>query len=150
MSVKIQDNDDLWNAIEKDLRKLNKSHVNVGFMGGDVREDSPLTNAEVAVFNEFGTANAPARPFMRPAIAKNKNSIMKMQEEGYSDVLKQRSSVGRELKSIGVFVTGEIQREITSVKSPANAKSTIKAKGSSNPLIDTGAMRQSVTHKVEL
>ena len=147
MSVKISDNDGLWRAIESDLRKLNKSHTKVGFIGSETRDGDSLTNAEVATFNEFGTTNAPARPFMRPAVAKNKNKIADMQESGYSRVIQQKSTVGRELSAIGSVMQGEIQKMITDVKSPANASSTIKAKGSSNPLIDTGAMRQSVTHK---
>ncbi len=39
---------------------------------------------------------------------------------------------------------------IKDVKSPSNAASTIKQKGSANPLIDTGNMRQAVTHKETL
>ena len=157
MSVKISDNDGLWRAIESDLRLLNKSHTKVGFIGDETRDDnSGLTNAEVAIFNEFGTSKfagtiyiggSEARPFMRPAVAKNKNKIADMQEAGYSRVIKQQSTVGRELSSIGTVMQREIQRMITAVKSPANAASTIKAKGSSNPLIDTSAMYQAVTHK---
>jgi HK97 gp10 family phage protein len=148
MSVSVTDNDTLWRAIESDLKGLNKSHTKVGFMGSETREDgSGLTNAEVATFNEFGTAKAPARPFMRPAIAENKMEIFWQQEEGYSRVLQQQSTVGLELARIGQFAQTEIQKKIRSVKTPPNAISTIKRKGSNNPLIDTGAMRQSVTHK---
>ena len=41
-----------------------------------------------------------------------------------------------------------IAREITNLKEPPNAESTILKKGSSNPLIDTGDMRKSVKWKL--
>ena len=37
---------------------------------------------------------------------------------------------------------------ITEIKNPPNAAGTISAKGSANPLMDTGLMRQSVTWAV--
>ena len=149
VSVTVSDDDQLWRAIESDLEKLSKSHTKVGFMSGDGRDDnSGLTNAEVAMFNEFGTSNAPARPFIRPTIAENKEKIFDMQEEGYSRVIQQKSTVGRELGKIGAFTQSEIQKKIREVRTPPNAASTIKRKSpGATPLIDTGAMRQAVSHK---
>jgi len=43
---------------------------------------------------------------------------------------------------------GIVQEYMTNLKSPANAPSTIKRKGSANPLIDTGQQRQSVTYSI--
>ncbi len=148
MSVSVQDDDSLWREITNDLKTLNRSHTKVGFLDGDTRDDDPqLTNAQVAFFNEYGTQNAPERPFIRPAMAENTQEIMQMQGEGYSDVIRQRSTVKTELARLGTFAQREIQKKIRDVKTPPNAESTKKRKGSSNPLIDTGEMRQAVTHE---
>lgn len=53
------------------------------------------------------------------------------------------------LNKLGIVAQGDIQSEITSLRSPPNSAVTIARKGSSNPLIDTGAMRQAVTWVVE-
>jgi hypothetical protein len=46
------------------------------------------------------------------------------------------------------MAVGDIQHEITVLRHPPNAPATIRAKGSSKPLIDTGEMRQSVTYQI--
>ena len=53
------------------------------------------------------------------------------------------------LNKLGILAQGDIQAEITSLMTPALSPRTIRAKGSSKPLIDTGAMRQAVTWMVE-
>lgn len=54
-----------------------------------------------------------------------------------------------QLSRLGVLAQGDIQMEITALSSPPNTPSTIARKGSSNPLIDTGAMRGAVTWKLD-
>jgi hypothetical protein len=53
------------------------------------------------------------------------------------------------LSKLGIMAQGDIQGEITSLSTPPNAPSTIRRKGSSNPLIDSGEMRGAVTYKVD-
>ena len=52
------------------------------------------------------------------------------------------------LNKIGVTAVGLVQKYMTDLRTPPNAASTIKKKGSSNPLIDSGALRQSVSYKI--
>lgn len=53
------------------------------------------------------------------------------------------------LDRLGLMAAGDIQRRIADLRDPPNAASTVDRKGSSNPLIDTGEMRQKVSHKVQ-
>lgn len=55
------------------------------------------------------------------------------------------------LKKAGAFLEGAIKETITKGRSewPPLKPETIKRKGSSKPLIDTGKLRASITHKVE-
>ena len=52
------------------------------------------------------------------------------------------------LKEIGIFQKDLIQEKITEGSYEPNAASTIRRKGSSKPLIDTGRMRQSVNYEI--
>lgn len=53
------------------------------------------------------------------------------------------------LSKLGILASDDIRMEIDALKSPPNSPVTIERKGSSNPLIDTGAMRQAVTWIIE-
>jgi len=48
------------------------------------------------------------------------------------------------LERLGVFVTGLVRDKIRTISTPPNKPQTIRRKGSSNPLIDTGQARQSI------
>jgi hypothetical protein len=126
--------------------------VLVGFPAGEA--DSGVI--ERALFNEFGTKNIPERPALRNAVRSNRTVYRSMMKAEARTILlgavKGHDSAKakiRALKRLGIRAQGDIQSEITSLQTPPNAASTIRQKGSSNPLIDTGEMRKSVTYKVE-
>lgn len=56
------------------------------------------------------------------------------------------ASAEQTLKDIGIFQKDLIQDKIEEGDFTPNAESTIRKKGSSKPLIDTGRMRQSVNY----
>lgn len=137
--------------------KKNKgpSKVKVGFPASK----STASNIEKAVWNEFGTRGGasgggwggpiPERPFMRNAMRKGRSKYKTMMIHGAKDVLLGTSSLTQVLNKLGIVAQGDIQVEITRLRSPPNSPTTIALKGSSNPLIDTGAMRQAVTWKLD-
>lgn len=49
---------------------------------------------------------------------------------------------------LGEYTVGQIKDYMTKLKDPPNSPVTTKNKGSSNPLIDTGRLRSSITYKV--
>lgn len=109
-----------------------------------------------AFYNEFGTEHIPERPFMRLALKKGGPALTNALEVGGVGIIRAAANgqdvVGakrRALGVIGIEAQGLIQESITSLSSPPNAASTIRQKGSSNPLIETGQMRQSVTWRVK-
>ena len=56
-----------------------------------------------------------------------------------------RQAAGR----VGEFMKDRIQVSITTLRSPGNAPATIREKGSSNPLIDEGFLRNSVAWVID-
>lgn len=104
----------------------------------NAREDSELTNAQIGVYNHFGTENIPARPFLDVGVMSGAQS--------YSEALEelQPGNLQEALETIGVFAQSAVQEYMTDLRVPPNALSTIKKKGSSNPLIDTEELRSSI------
>lgn len=92
------------------------------------------------------TINIPARPWLEPGVASATEEILLNIQDG----MEAGQSMDQILEVVGVTAVGKVKVYMTDLKTPPNAASTIRKKGSSNPLIDTGAMRQSVTHKVSI
>jgi len=67
----------------------------------------------------------------------------------YVSILKDNGDdLDNALNLIGLTAVGKVQQYMTELKSPPNAKSTIRKKKSANPLINNGALRQSVTYSI--
>ncbi len=122
------------------------SKVKVGFPAGEADNDIVAR----AVWNHYGTSRGiPARPFLLNAIRKNKQTYRAALKTSAAKILRGETTMGTVVRKLGILAQGHIQDEITGLRTPPNAVATIAAKGSSNPLIDTGEMRGSVTYKVE-
>ena len=133
----------------KELKRITRSmrgkdRVKVGFPKG-----TESTILDRAVYNEFGTATIPERPFMRDGLRDGIPELKQVNKGLVKRIIDGRLTKQQALNQLGMKGVQLIQNSITGLKDPANAPSTIERKGSSNPLIDTGEMRQSVTHKVE-
>lgn len=87
--------------------------------------------------------NIPARPWLTPGVQSGNEEYLQIIESA----IKANDPLSVALERVGVVAASKVQLFMTQLKSPANAPSTIKKKGSSNPLIDSGALRQSVTFK---
>lgn len=110
--------------------------------------DAP-TVAEVAAWNEYGTENAPARPFMRQTLKNREEDVIRHGHSQVKKELKGSYNAQTTLNAMGAYVKGCIQKEIVDGEFEPNAPSTIAKKGSEKPLIDTGRMRQSVTYVIK-
>lgn len=134
--------------LKKIARKLDKMQVDVGFQEGATYENG-ISVAQVAAWNEYGTTRMPARPFIRTTFSRDRDKIQnylsaevkKMIETGDIDAEATFNRIGAYSKSL-------VQKNIREGPWVPNAPSTIRKKGSSRPLIDTGQMRQSVQYVV--
>jgi hypothetical protein len=133
-------------------KQLGASVVTIGIHeeeGAESHGDDGTTVADVAAFNEFGLG-VPERSFIRSwADEKENENKDRLRKIGQAVVHGYISSPTQGLKRFGVLAVGEIQQRISDGISPENAESTIKAKGSSKPLIDDGIMRSKITSKVK-
>lgn len=102
-----------------------------------------------AAWNHFGTAHIPERPFISNAMRDNRAEYRAAMARAAKAIVNGKTTTQQTLTRLGIKAQGDIQTEIVNLRSPPNAPSTIARKGSSNPLIDTGEMRQATTYKVE-
>jgi hypothetical protein len=103
-----------------------------------------------AVWNEFGTSNGlPERPFMRNAIEDNKGSYRAQMAADARQILHGAMTLEIALTRLGLKAQGDIQASIASNTPPPLKPQTIRRKGSSRTLIDSGQVRQSVTYDLE-
>lgn len=86
----------------------------------------------------------PARPWLNPGVQSGNDEYLQI----ISAAIAEQKSLKRALEQVGVVAAAKVQVYMTQLNTPPNAASTIKKKGSANPLIDTGALRASVTYKV--
>lgn len=117
--------------------------VRTGKNGGQKQEAHYV--ATVAAWQEFGTKTIPERPAIRTAIGKVERSVIDLVAAEADSATGHLDEVlaGR----LGELVKGEIQSEIVSLRTPANSPRTIERKGSSNPLLDTSQLLNSVAWK---
>lgn len=117
-----------------------------------------------ALFNEFGTKGAggrnakgqftkrggiPSRPFMRDAFDANSKEYATLLAQGWSAVASGKGSFEGALTEAGILADNDMKRSLTDLSSPPNAPATIALKGSSNPLIDTGVMRNAISFEIK-
>lgn len=130
------------------LKELAEKEVRVGFQHGKATEEDGTDICDIAAWNELGTVHIPTRPFLRMSVDDNASKIKSFLQEKKKDLVRGISAE-QVLKEIGIFQKDLIQEKITDGSFTPNAASTVKKKGSSKPLIDTGRMRQSVNYEIK-
>lgn len=139
--------DAIMKALEDIARKMGGGSVSVGWAGGDKYPDGTLI-AGVAASNEFGdpSNHQPPRPFFRRMIVKESPTwVGKM-----AGIAKFTNYDGAEvLGQMGDDIKGALQESINTFTTPPLAASTIAAKGSSKPLVETGDMLSTIKINVE-
>ena len=156
MGVKTTDTDLGRKAALREMQKMKRGpYVANGFQGvkGEAQHrgtEEAMTVAQVAAFNEFGTKTIPERSFMRATIDENRRTLTSLTRSLLFRIGMGEMTTERALNIIGLTITKLMKKKIVDLRKPPNADSTIKRKNSSNPLIDSSQMLNSVTDKVEM
>lgn len=113
-----------------------------------VEEGTPYPLALQAYIREHGSPayRVPPRPFLEPGIEKHLDLVESGMKAALQDVLD--GGDGRaQRERLGATMAAKVQAYFQEDNGwPPNAPSTIKKKGSAQPLVDTGALRQSITY----
>lgn len=144
-NVRIRGGDKAESRLQSLIDKLGKKKrvVRIGFLGGTYPSGIPI--AAVAAFQDFGTRRIPPRPFFRNMIAAKKGAWPRETRA----ILKETDyDVKRTLGLLGEHVKGQLIESIDNTNTPPLAASTIRRKGFSKPLVETGTMRSHADYEV--
>ena len=121
----------------------------IGFPSGKNYPDGTPV-AYVATIQEFGApaVNIPPRPFIQPTVRTEKNYWSSVLASQIPKVVRGKMTAFDALDLVGIVAKTGIQQKISSIYSPPNSPATIRRKGSSKPVIDTGYMLASVSNSV--
>lgn len=144
----------------KGLNKLReafegKKMAKVGVLGDGVQRDGEINNATLGLIHELGSPinNIPARSFLRmpveheseaitKAVLRKRGEIEEAMANGDMNFAYTQLGLAAEAAIIRAFATGGFGQWAP------NAPSTIRAKGSASPLIDSGQLEGSITSEV--
>ena len=136
-------------TLDRVPEEFNGLVAQVGLPSGINYEDGTPV-AQVAAIQEFGAPaqKIPARPFIRPTVKEQKEQWTKIIAKSVPKVLENKMSAFDVLDLVGRVAAADIQTKISSIYSPPLSPITIRRKGSSKPLIETGLMLASVSNAV--
>ncbi len=139
--------------VRRRAEQLGKLRLRVGVFGGTEDDGTPL--AEVAAIHEFGAPRAgiPQRSFQRSTMRRKRDEITRVMATQTSAVSTGKKSPAAALGTVGKYIVGEIKLTIDSRQTegpePQELKpATVKRKGHDLPLVETGKMRDAITHQV--
>lgn len=147
------------NNLDKFIKSLKTNmSVDVGVLKNIQYPDKNVTVAYIGSVHEFGTDKAgrgkktkiPARSFLKMPLEEKRKEIENDVLKNAKDKLKAGDIEGI-FSLIGTACIKQIQNAFETKgfgKWADNEQSTIDAKGSSMPLIDTGLLRKTISYKV--
>ncbi len=91
----------------------------------------------------------PERAFLRNGYDLNKMDVVDNVDPALESVLDGGMEVDKFLEMVGLVLSSTIKDYARDLNGPANHPFTVERKGSSNPLVDTGDMIESITYEVE-
>lgn len=155
MAAGVEDKDRGWDAIRSNVKRADGAVVAIGIQGPEagavVHDDTALSNVELGVIHEFGAPGAgiPERSFIRSTFDAKVGEWTRLMVDVAEKIYDTPPAVPLRLLDItGQKVRADIINAINQGIPPALQQATIDAKGSSKPLIDTGQLKGSITHKV--
>ena len=162
----IRESGDGLKNIKQAIAFMKSNKVYVGIPEKNSDRGGKMTNVQLAYIHSNGSPkmHIPPRPFLEPGVEDAREAIaeemgeaaLAASEGDFGAAMAHLDGAGQEGEN-GVklrFGTGAANAPITVhggwMMNPVSHKPFhVKGKGSSAPLIDTGALRQSVTHVIE-
>lgn len=142
--------------LEKKLKAFSElmkapSKVRVGIPDNSITYPDGTPLLLVAATQEFGNSDLgiPERSFLRTTVVENKKDVKMFWQKEAKRLLMGNTSSEKSLDILGQMIEGKVKQKIIDLKTPPNAPSTIRKKGSSNPLISSALLLGSIRYKVD-
>lgn len=131
--------------------KNNGAVVKVGLpKGSGTHGPSGKAVVELGAIHEFGSSDGriPERSFLRGTMKKKRKAHNEIIRKLARSITLGKGTPENALNKLGARVSADVKETIANGVQPPNAPSTVRRKGSSKPLVDTGALRQAITWQV--
>ena len=115
----------------------------------DARYPEGESVAQRAYWHEYGRG-VPERPFFRPTIAEKQQEWSDLATKGAQKVLEAEITPEQFFETLGALAAGNVKETISALRDPPLHEKTIERKGFDKPLVDTGVMLNSISHRVEV
>jgi len=114
------------------------------------QDEKDITIVSIARINEFGSEDGkiPERSFLRSTIKEEHDKYKVFFKKVAAKIVEEPEKFNLLMAKIGEKAKGDVQEKIRNLSEPGNAQSTIDAKGSANPLVNTGQLGSSITYVV--
>jgi hypothetical protein len=151
-TMPVTSKDNGYNAILKRAIGLKPVTIRVGILEADgaaPHEGTDRSLIEIAAWNHFGVLSKnggwkiPPRSWLTSWFDSHEAELRAKLTELMQSVIAGKRTREQALNAMGAWAVGQVQQEIADGVPPPNAPATIKAKGSSTPLIDHGQLRAS-------
>lgn len=149
--VQVSGGNKIGHKLREIRQRLAKQDVFVGLPQGSGQYEDGTPIAVIGAVQEFGSAdgNIPERSFLRVPLRANQELFAKIFREMLPKVVNGELDMFQMLSMVGQRAAATSQEAISAGIMPPNAPSTVRQKGSSTPLVDTGFLRQSITYVVK-
>lgn len=166
ITVTVRDRLNTWKKISAELKKAKRRpHVKIGIQGRSALDKKtgksesgakfvPLgaaTLVDIATMHEFGgDPGPPERSYLRATMDANKEKYIALTDKLRSEIVQGKMTLKKALTILGMTIVKDVKLYIRAGIAPALAQSTIDAKGSTTPLIDTGQLINAITYVVDM
>lgn len=154
--VQVKVDTKVFDKLAKKIGKLANKTVRVGVLAskGGHEERDGITMIELAAIHELGSpaAGIPERSFIRSTLTKHPSRVKQTQVSAKlaKKIIAGKMNIDQALNVLGLWAATQVKKGITTEDIPPPLKqSTIDAKGSTKPLVDTGRLLNAIQHEVE-
>ena len=151
MIIKKEYNGGLKGFLER-FRDIGKPKVYIGVPASknSIHKDSKINMATLLALHVYGvpTRGIPQRDPLRPPLIANAQRYTDLLAIGLKNALSDGTDPKIVYEKIGIVATNDVKDYFITGNFKALSEKTIKAKGSSKPLLDTGELRNSISYEV--
>lgn len=148
ISVKVKSDTAKWDAMMRNVRAVGAKQVGVGVFG-----DAEL--AKIAETHEYGEKTwhasgegVPERSYIRSTLREKRDVIRRKMNQVASAYFAGKLEATQAVGLLGEFVASAVKAKIRSNIPPKLKPETVKRKGSSKALIDTGRLLNSIQSRL--
>jgi hypothetical protein len=159
---RVIDRDRGWAKYRRHMESAKGAYVKVGVIAelgikpkqergvaGVVKNSEDKSVVDVAFWNEFGTKRIPSRSFIRSTHDEQRQRLRSVKRK-LGRQIANGMPVDVALGVLGEWMKTKQIQKIDRLRTPPNKPATIKRKGSSNPLVDIGQMKQSIHYQISI